>query len=61
MKRVLVPVLAALAMAGFAVTIYLIFYGTPLDELLFFNQKIFYYHVPCAMVLFLTVFVCGIA
>ena len=56
-----VPILAVLAMAGFAVTLQMIFYGTPLDSMLFFNQKIFYYHVPCAMTLFVTVFVCGIA
>ncbi len=60
-NRVLVPALSLLAAIGFAVTVYLIFYVAPLDKLLFFNQKIFYYHVPCAMVLFLTVFVCGIA
>ena len=57
----LVPLLAALAAIGFAVTLYLIFYVAPLDEILFFNQKIFYYHVSSAFVLFTTVFVCGIA
>ena len=57
----LVPIFATLAAVGFAVTLYLVFYVTPLDELLFFNQKIFYYHVSSAFVLFATVFVCGIA
>ncbi len=57
----LVPVFATLAAVGFAVTLYLIFYVTPLDRILFFNQKIFYYHVSSAFVLFATVFVCGIA
>ena len=57
----LVPVFATLAAVGFAVTLYLIFHVTPLDEILFFNQKIFYYHVSSAFVLFATVFVCGIA
>lgn len=61
MKRTLVPLLAVLAAIGFAVTLYLIFYVTPLDRMLYFNQKIFYYHVPCAFMLFVSVFVCGIA
>jgi heme exporter protein C len=53
--------LAAAAAAGLVWTLWNVFYGTPLDELLFFNQKIFYYHVPHAMLLFVAVFVCGIA
>ena len=61
MNRVLVPILAVLAAVGLTGTLYLIFYGTPLDRLLYFNQKIFYWHVPFAMLLFVTVFVCGIA
>jgi len=61
MNRVLVPLLSAAAIAGLAWTQYLIFYGTPLEQILGFNQKIFYYHVPCAFMLFITVFVCGIA
>lgn len=51
-----------LCVAGFAWTINAIFYGVPLASApLFFNQKIFYYHVPCAFVLFITVTVCGVA
>lgn len=61
MKRVIVPVLAALAAAGLAFTLWRVFYGTPLDKILYFNQKIFYWHVPFAMLLFVTVFVCGIS
>src|SRR5213075_2630322 len=34
---------------------------TDLDETLFFSQKIFYYHVPHAMLLFALVFACGIS
>lgn len=61
MKRGIVLTSAALCVAGFAYTLYMIFYGTPVDKQLFFNQKIFYYHVPNAFNLFVAVFVCGIA
>ena len=51
-------------MAGilFPVSIYLIFEVTPIPKSLelLFNQKIFYYHVASAFMLFLSVFVCGI-
>ena len=33
----------------------------PLDYQLYINQKIFYYHVPAATMMFIAVFVCGIA
>jgi heme exporter protein C len=52
---------AALAAAGLAWTLWGVAYGTPMDRLLYFNQKIFYYHVPHAILLFAGVFVCGIA
>jgi heme exporter protein C len=42
-------------------TLWSVFFRTPLDENLYFNQKIFYYHVPHAMLMFVVVFVCGIA
>jgi heme exporter protein C len=61
MKRALVPIFATLAAIGFAATVWMVFYWTPLDQELFFNQKIFYYHVSSAFVLFTTVFVCGVA
>jgi heme exporter protein C len=61
MKRALYFVMSAIAIAGFAYTQYLIFYATPVDRLLYFNQKIFYYHVPCWFMLFASVFTCGVA
>ena len=77
MKRWIVPVLAVLAIAGFAFTVWGVFETTPLqvsiaaDPLnpqrgvpspasLFFNQKIFYYHVANAFMLFMAVFTCGV-
>ncbi len=38
-----------------------VFEKAPLDYMLYINQKIFYYHVPAAFMMFLSVFVCGIA
>jgi heme exporter protein C len=61
MNRNLYFVGALLCAVGFFLTLNQIFYGTPLAEVLWFNHKIFYYHVPCAFVLFISVFVCGIA
>ncbi len=61
MKRFLVPLFALATAAGLAGTLYMIFYVTPLEKTLFFNQKIFYWHVPNWFVLFTTVFVCGVA
>ena len=50
---------AAVAVAGFLALPYLVFFRTSIAYELFFNQKIFYYHVPAAWVMFLSVFVCG--
>ncbi len=72
MKRFLVPLLGVLAAIGLPASIYLIFFHAPLqfgiDESghlngssLFFNQKIFYFHVAHAFVLFTAVFVSGIS
>lgn len=61
MKRALYLAAAAACIAGFAGTLYLVFYVAPIDRLLFFNQKIFYYHVANAWVLFAAVFTCGVA
>jgi heme exporter protein C len=47
------------AVAGFVVLPYLALERAPLAYELYFNQKIFYYHVPAASVMFLSVFVCG--
>ncbi len=51
-KSYLVPMLAAASAIGFGITLWLIFTYAPLDRVLFFNQKIFYYHVPHAFWLF---------
>lgn len=61
MKRALVPLFALIAAAGLAYTLYAIFYVTPLEKTLYFNQKIFYWHVPNWFMLFSMVFLCGIA
>ena len=52
---------AAICVALFAYTQYMIFFGSPLDAALYWNQKIFYYHVPCAFMLFLAVIISGVA
>lgn len=56
-----VPILAALAAGGLALTIWGVFVRTPMEKNLFYSQKIFYYHVPNAFMLFLSVIVCGVA
>jgi heme exporter protein C len=75
MKRYFVPACALLGAIGLGLTVWMIFTDTPLqlgyqvdsrhevlsDSSLFFNQKIFYYHVPHAIMLFTAVFVCGLA
>lgn len=60
-SRVLFIVAAALAAIGITYTLHGIFWGTPMDNKLYFNQKIYYWHVPHAMLLFAAVFTCGIA
>ena len=49
------------AVLGFLALPYLVFFRASVAYELFFNQKIFYYHVPAAWVMFLSIFVCGIA
>lgn len=72
MKNKLVPILAVLAAAGFVVSLHAIFFGAPLEweqtrdghlagSSLFFNQKIMYFHVAHAFVLFTAVFVAGVS
>ncbi|MBV8755810.1 MAG: cytochrome c biogenesis protein CcsA [Deltaproteobacteria bacterium] len=73
MKKLAVPVFSVLGAIGFVVSIYLIFMKTGLEygvdertgrlagSSLFFNQKIFYFHVAQAIVLFTAVFVAGIS
>lgn len=60
MKRATFIAFALLAMAGFGLTQYFIWYRTPMQDVLFLNQKIFYYHVPCWFVLFTATIICGI-
>ncbi len=60
MSNKAIPVLAVLSAIGFAVTSWLVFTYAPLSEALFFNQKIFYYHVAHAFMLFISVTVCGV-
>jgi heme exporter protein C len=71
MKRYVVPILAVLAAVGFAFTVWAIFVETPVQvstgpdgspspASLFFNQKIFYYHVANAFMLFTAVGTTGV-
>jgi heme exporter protein C len=55
-----VPVLCTLAAAGFVTCIWLIFVIAPPANQLFFNQKIFYFHVAHAFMLFAAVGVAGV-
>ena len=55
-----VPIFAILSMVGVAITFWLVFTYAPLAQDLFFNQKIFYYHVAHAFMMFLAVGVCGL-
>jgi heme exporter protein C len=61
MKRSLYIGATAVVMLLLGWTLWSVFYRTDLDETLFFSQKIFYYHVPHAMLLFALVFACGIS
>lgn len=77
MSRYLAPAFAVLGAIGIVVTLWAIFTNTPLQYSwqdnprhlvladgsgsLFFNQKIFYYHVPHAFMMFAAVGVCGVA
>jgi heme exporter protein C len=49
---------AAAAIVGFLIVPSLIV-GAPLEPVMGFIQKIFYFHVPCAAMLFLSTFVCA--
>jgi heme exporter protein C len=59
--NIVVPTLAVAAAALLGFTIWNIFVVTPMEQELFYSQKIFYYHVPNAFMLFLAVGVCGVA
>lgn len=56
-----VPLFAALAAIGLVTTTWGVFVRTPMERSLFYSQKIFYYHVPHAFMLFVAVFVAGAA
>jgi heme exporter protein C len=59
MSRVFVP-LVLIAMVLFA-SAPLVVANTPFEQTMGLVQKIFYYHVPSAMLMFVSAFVCGIA
>ena len=72
MKKLAVPILCVLAAVGFAASVYLVFVKAPLQygytadghlngSSLFWNQKIFYWHVAHAFWLFGAVFMAGVA
>ena len=63
MKKTLILVCAVLAVAGYALAPWLAFMRAPLAPYyeLLFNQKIFYFHVPCAWIMFVAAFTSGIA
>jgi len=72
MNKFAVPLFATLAAVGIAVSVYLVFFVAPLEysyneagtfngSSLFFNQKIFYFHVGHAFWLFGAVFVSGLS
>jgi heme exporter protein C len=60
MKRALMWILALVAAAGFIALPFLVM-SAPLELELYFSQKIFFYHVPAATMMFVSAFVCGIA
>src|SRR5262245_30710846 len=60
MKLVLFVLGTLAAMAAFAVLPFMVM-GAPIDKELFFNQRIFYYHVPAIFMMFVGVFIAGIA
>jgi heme exporter protein C len=71
MKKLAVPLLCVLAAVAFTASLYLVFFQAPLQwgktadghlngSSLFFNQKIFYFHVAQAFMLFVAVGVAGV-
>jgi len=60
MKTILLVLCVLAAAVGFVALPFLVF-RAPLAYELFVNQKIFYYHVPASIVMFVAVFVAGIA
>ncbi len=71
MKRLVVPIFTLLSAVGFAVAVWVVFTATPLSvnyntdgsligTSLFFNQKIFYFHVAHAFMMFAAVGLAGV-
>ena len=71
MKRLAVPIFTILSAVGFIVSVWLVFTQTPLSvnfvstgllegTSLFFNQKIFYFHVAHAFMMFAAVGLAGV-
>lgn len=71
MKRLVVPIFILLSALGFAASVWLVFTRTPLSvnynpdgslvgTSLFFNQKIFYFHVAHAFMMFAAVGLAGV-
>jgi heme exporter protein C len=54
------PILVLVAMVLFAVAPVVVA-GTPVEATMGLVQKIFYYHVPSAMVMFVSALICGVA
>ncbi len=61
MSNKAIPVLATLSAIGLVVTLWLVFTYAPFEPVLLFNQKIFYWHVPHAFMLFLATTICGVS
>jgi heme exporter protein C len=61
MKKLAVPLFAVLGAIGFVGTLWLVFVVIPPDRLLHVNQKIFYWHVSHAFMMFAAVGVAGLA
>jgi len=59
-KSYAVPIFAALSAVGLVISTWLVFTYTPLAKDLFYNQKIFYFHVAHAFMMFVSVGVCGL-
>jgi heme exporter protein C len=59
MKKLVLAVWIAATAVGFVVAPVLVFLHAPTERAMGFIQKIFYFHVPCAMLMFLGAFVCA--
>ena len=64
MKELKTPPLLILLLVVAAVmlptAVYMAFYYAPVEKVMGFVQKIFYFHVPAAWVMFLATFMCGV-